>query len=449
MRAETQRREGPLGEVVAGIRGIPPEVSAPHLTTAGAHGRHENTSPARLRVAFLTPRYVPFVGGAEIALGRLISGLASSTEILPRVLTCLTDSIGTLLAGEDEETPEVIRLGRSSPLPPFHDDARAQSAAAIVRGLEARVAEFHLIYLNNHVFLQDKTLARRLFALDKPIVLKLIYGQALEKLEQVLPFLLEAGGRLRLHCVSHALIAQARACGFAEEQLFYCPNAMPAQGAQACAQHGELSARERLGIGAQALVMAFVGRFAPQKNLPGVISLFQRTAQHRARRGLETHLLMIGYAYFPEMERLVAQLKTQVHNVHWLGQLSNHCIAETLSAADCLVLASHDEGLSNALLEGMALGLCPVVPGSLSGVQELITHESGFLYELHALEDAAERLSELTRDELAVRGLRSRARVEGLCSPTRVTALHERLYKTLEFVQAEACTLELSPAWRS
>jgi glycosyltransferase involved in cell wall biosynthesis len=76
------------------------------------------------------------------------------------------------------------------------------------------------------------------------------------------------------------------------------------------------------------------------------------------------------------LARLAADLGIQ-DNVHWLGERDD--IPAILAGADCLLLSSHREGLSNAILEGMAAGL-PVVATAVGGNVELVKDaETGWL----------------------------------------------------------------------
>lgn len=86
----------------------------------------------------------------------------------------------------------------------------------------------------------------------------------------------------------------------------------------------------------------------------------------------------------------------------------------TLSASDFLILPSKHEGLPNAVLEAMSMGL-PVVAFDIPGVNELILHEiTGLLvkpYEIKSLSQEIERLATNSsfRDQLG-RQAYSRAR---------------------------------------
>lgn len=395
---------------------LPPEV------------REESSRP--VRVAFLSPRFAPFVGGAEISLERLIGGLRGRNDVHPLLMTCQTDTFGTLKVGADDVGPGVIRLGCSQALPPADPEARRASARALLACLERHSSDVDVIYLNNHLFLQEPGHVRRLLALRKPIILKLIYCEAFDRLSEVLSLLPRDPDRLRLHCISRELARLAVGHGFSCEQIFFCPNALPDTAFQVTAPPGS-RVPEPLPADPSALTLAFVGRFSPQKNLPGVVDIFQQTARLRAASGLKTRLMMIGYAYFPDMEALVDRLRRQDPQIHWLGAVPNGAIAQTLQAADGLLLASHDEGLSNALLEGMAAGLCPIVPHDLSGARDLIHPDGGILFERADVESLAGRLASSSGAELRALGQKSRDRVARYCKLEGVAACHAQLYHAL------------------
>jgi glycosyltransferase involved in cell wall biosynthesis len=60
-------------------------------------------------------------------------------------------------------------------------------------------------------------------------------------------------------------------------------------------------------------------------------------------------------------------------HIRWLGQRQD--VAEILSVSDIGLLVSHQEGFSNAILEGMACAL-PMIVTDVGGNSEAIVHES-------------------------------------------------------------------------
>lgn len=123
--------------------------------------------------------------------------------------------------------------------------------------------------------------------------------------------------------------------------------------------------RREIGIGADATVLGMVANLYPVKNHSLVIECVQRL--HRS--GCAVHLILVGDG--PQRENLEHQAKRYGlgHFVHFLGRRSD--VDYLFAATDIVVLASHTEGLSNALLEAMASGKA-VVATLVGGNPEVI-----------------------------------------------------------------------------
>lgn len=114
--------------------------------------------------------------------------------------------------------------------------------------------------------------------------------------------------------------------------------------------------------------------------------------------------------------------------VVFLGQ--RHDIPQLLAASDLSVLASHEEGFSNAVLESMAAGL-PVVATDVGGNREAILDGiTGRLSSPEDSEDMAEKIILTLNDlsEAKIQGLQGRKRVKALFTVTQMIDAHLRLY---------------------
>ena len=117
--------------------------------------------------------------------------------------------------------------------------------------------------------------------------------------------------------------------------------------------------------------------------------------------------------------------------VHLLGQRGD--VPALLSAADLFVLPSHEEGLSNALLEAMAHGV-PVIATAVGGNPEAIEDGvSGLLVQPHDPPALAKAISALLRDPVAAHrlGRTGRARAARLFRLDRMVQETEALYAAL------------------
>jgi glycosyltransferase involved in cell wall biosynthesis len=116
------------------------------------------------------------------------------------------------------------------------------------------------------------------------------------------------------------------------------------------------------------------------------------------------------------------------NHVRFFGQRND--VADMLRASDLSVLASHEEGFSNVILESMAEGL-PVVATDVGGNAEAVEHGStGWLVPARRPDLMAEKILDLLLDPQKARtwGKRGRDRVLDSFSMARMVDRHLNLY---------------------
>jgi len=134
-----------------------------------------------------------------------------------------------------------------------------------------------------------------------------------------------------------------------------------------------------------------VARLYPQKNL----SLFLR-ALAKLSTLQEWKALVVGDG--PERRQLLALTEELrlTDRVIWLGARTD--VEAWLAAMDVFVHTSDFEGMPNAVMEAMAMGL-PVVASAVDGTRELIEDGvSGYLLPPGDVDAFAERIRELMED---------------------------------------------------
>jgi glycosyltransferase involved in cell wall biosynthesis len=121
--------------------------------------------------------------------------------------------------------------------------------------------------------------------------------------------------------------------------------------------------RKMLGIPPEAVVVGFVGRLHPVKQLPDLVKACRYLAG-------EVWILAVGDGPDrPVVERYPRAVVTG----------TKQDVGPFLSAMDVFVLPSRWEGMPGALIEAMAAGL-PVVATSVGGANEVVTHgRDGYL----------------------------------------------------------------------
>ena len=153
------------------------------------------------------------------------------------------------------------------------------------------------------------------------------------------------------------------------------------------------TARARLGLPADAFVVAGLGRFVPVKGFDLLVAALPRlvAAVPSAR------VVLVGDG--PERTALEAQATGLGVRERLLVTGATSDVAVGLAAADALAAPSRNEGMGRALVEAMALGL-PVVASEVGGIPAVVADgETGWLVPPGEVDALASALIELGRDE--------------------------------------------------
>jgi len=149
--------------------------------------------------------------------------------------------------------------------------------------------------------------------------------------------------------------------------------------------------RRNLSPSVHGLTVGTVCALRPEKGVDTLLRAFA-TARHA-----DVRLLIVGSG--PEegkLRSLCAELGVE-EACHF--EPATNDVAQWLSRIDIFVLPSRSEALSNALLEAMACGCCPVA-SRVGGNPELIEHgENGLLFQADDSAELARHLTELLADE--------------------------------------------------
>jgi glycosyltransferase involved in cell wall biosynthesis len=214
--------------------------------------------------------------------------------------------------------------------------------------------------------------------------------------------------------------------GFSQERMRMIPNGVeiPYGG-----QYDKVNLRNKLLLRESAFVIIFVGRLSSQKAPSILLDSWIEFAQYVP----DTQLVFLGDGELRMM--LEEQMAQHVlgKRVIFAGKVDN--VNEYLMAADVFALSSVSEGMSNALLEAMAIGL-PVVASQVSGTSDVIEHrQNGLLFNAGDIRGMTECLFELAQStELrAELGASARWTIEEKYSLDKVTDNYLELYRDLMF----------------
>jgi glycosyltransferase involved in cell wall biosynthesis len=183
--------------------------------------------------------------------------------------------------------------------------------------------------------------------------------------------------------------------------------------------------RRALALGDADIAIANVANLIPYK---GQMELIEALARVRvAHAGVRLFLIGEDRGFGPDLMRL-AEARGVADRVVFLGRRDD--VAELLAAMDLFVLASHEEGSSNALLEAMAAGV-PVVATAVGGCTEAL--DGGALGPLVPARDPAALAVAIATvldepDVARARAAAARKHVEERYSVSAMIAAYRALY---------------------
>lgn len=186
--------------------------------------------------------------------------------------------------------------------------------------------------------------------------------------------------------------------------------------------------RTDLGLSEKTFVIGIVGRLDPIKDHPTLFRAFNEVRKLEP----DARLLIVGDG--PERARLE---DLAGEGIIFLGNRLD--IPEILQALDVFVLPSLNEGISNTILEAMAVGI-PVVASRVGGNPELVEHgETGILVPPGDSETIASALLTYLHNPNIryAHGQYGRKRVVQLFSIEQMVKSYETVYRRVALRQKE------------
>ncbi|MBI3303547.1 MAG: glycosyltransferase family 4 protein, partial [Deltaproteobacteria bacterium] len=179
----------------------------------------------------------------------------------------------------------------------------------------------------------------------------------------------------------------------------------------------------------------FVGRLVEEKGLPVLLEAWAIVV----RRVPGAILNIVGEGPLEEALKALVQRLGIMSSVRFHGH--QETVIPFLQAAALFVLPSYVEGLSNTLLEAMAMEL-PVVATRISGSEDVVDDGvTGLLVPPGDVPALAQALGALLKDtgHTGAMGRQARKRVIQLCSLEQVTHAYLQLYQDIAKDGARLC----------
>nr|WKN37163.1 glycosyltransferase family 4 protein [Tunicatimonas sp. TK19036] len=170
--------------------------------------------------------------------------------------------------------------------------------------------------------------------------------------------------------VSEGVKESINAIGISADHVQVIYNGTPAEKYQNILPEKIEALRKHYQIHPDDIIIGCVARYKKQVQLLQALQVINRPV----------HVLFVGIEETPELQA-IQQTWSVAHQVHYTGSLTNDEVLHHYCLFTMNILPSTIEGLSQALLEAMALGI-PVIATRIGGNAELIQHGvNGFLFE--------------------------------------------------------------------
>ncbi len=197
----------------------------------------------------------------------------------------------------------------------------------------------------------------------------------------------------------------------------------------------------RMAIGDPRIL--FVGRLVPEKGLFTLLRAWSRVTEKIPA----AHLDIVGSgALRMELEDEARRLEI-ASQVTFYGEQSD--VVSYLQAADGFVLPSTVEGMSNALLEAMAMAL-PIVASRIAGIEGVLEDRvTGLLVTPDDPDELARALATVLQDPNGSKelGRRAHARVQEAYAIERIAEVYVQMYRRTPPPADVGYLLSLFPCW--
>lgn len=187
-----------------------------------------------------------------------------------------------------------------------------------------------------------------------------------------------------------------------------------------------VASRGELGVGAEQILLVFVGRIVPIKRLDLLLRAVAQAREPEPR----LRLAVVGDGdERPRLERQAAELGI-AGDVFFLGYRRE--LRPIFAAADVAVLSSDNEGTPVSLIEAAAAGL-PAVATDVGGVREVVTADTGTVVPRGDIAALASAMVELAADAQRREwcGRAARRRALGRYGADRLLGDIDELYREL------------------
>lgn len=343
------------------------------------------TSP---KVCMLIARFYPQLGGTELQALRL-----AKTFISHRIETfVLTQRYSKILKKKEiiEGVPVYRRFG---PIPGFVGSIGFMFSSFLFLVSQRRKSDIIYVHLASSPAIVAGIVGR---LLHKKTILK--FGGA-RKTGDIYTSGKKPWGGVKLWilqkfidyfvCPSEEVKKEIIAAGFPETRIIKIPNAVETNIFSPVTTDVKLQLRKKLSLPSDKKIIIYSGRLSEGKGVEILLAAFSRLL----RIFPAIYLVILGEGKLRSKLIGLSEKENIVGDVLFGGYKEN--VNEYLQASDLFVNPSLGEGLSNSVLEAMAVGLAVVVTGLESNKEIIKDGVSGIIVEPDNVDSLIEGISDL------------------------------------------------------
>jgi len=200
----------------------------------------------------------------------------------------------------------------------------------------------------------------------------------------------------RTYCPTHAIVDEVTAHGFT-----HCREWSRGVDSELFSPRFRSTAfRESMGATDDTLLVAYVGRIAPEKSVHVALEAVRLA---NAARANAVRLVVVGDGPFENVARNTAPAGTA-----FTGRLTGRALSEAYASADVLLFPSTTDTFGNVMLESMASGT-PVIGADVGPTREVLHPDRGWVCAAGNADAFARQLIALVDDRSVLRAMRERA----------------------------------------
>jgi len=338
-----------------------------------------------MRILIISLAYLPFIGGAEIAV----------KEITDRINDIDFDMVTVNLDGKQQGVEQIgnvkiYRLGKgklAKYLFPFSGFKKAkelhqQNEYDAVWAIMANQAGLVSLW-----FKKKFSKAKYLLTLQEGDSLKRIWSRTWFMRSAYRGIYQQADG---IQAISNFLAARGKKYGFTKE-VDVVPNGVDLEKFEPELSIEEIEEfRKNLGLTKRDKVVVTASRLVFKNGVDNLI---------KAIKDSNVKVLILGSGALDSKLKALAQEMGVKDKVLFLGHIDQKDLPKYLKISDVFVRASRSEGLGSAFLEAMAAGL-PVIGTKVGGIPDfLIDQETGLFCEVDNPSDLASKIQMILSDE--------------------------------------------------